>query len=59
MAIHGAKYFRAPTEAEHAAFLACKDRDNQTKADKKKRRAMVKEAGAPTDPKKSRTGALG
>ena len=59
VAIHGAKYFRAPTEAEHAAFLACKDRDNQTKADKKKRRAMVKEAGAPTDPKKSRTGALG
>jgi hypothetical protein len=56
---HAAKCFRAPTEDEHEAFLACKDRDKQTKADKKKRRAMVKEAGAPTDPKKSRTGALG
>ena len=55
---HAAKCFRAPTKEEHAAFLACKDRANQTRADKKKRRAM-KEAGAPTDPKKSRTGALG
>ena len=55
---HAAKCFRAPTKEEHAAFLACKDRANQTRVDKKKRLAM-KEAGAPTDPKKSRTGALG
>ena len=53
VAIHGAKYFRAPTEEEHAAFVACKDRDNQTKADKKKRRAM--EAGAPSKPKKQKS----
>merc|ERR1712216_379929 len=53
VAIHGANYFRAPTEEEHAAFVACKDRDNQTKADKKKRRAM--EAGAPSKPKKQKS----
>ena len=52
LGIHGAKYFRAPTEAEHAEFVKASTRKKKSAADtkpapkQKKLKAVKREAGA-------------
>ena len=52
LGIHGAKYFRAPTEAEHAEFVKASTRKKKSAADtkpapkQKKLKAAKREAGA-------------
>ena len=47
VAIHAARHFRAPSEDEHAAFVASKDRDRETRTKRHAGRKRAKvEAGA-------------